>query len=159
MQTRSLITAMDNYMETCRDVRMTYLPWGTTVGDMHTFMLNDQQERAEFQLLLDSDQNTQAFGGTKHLYGLHGALHLFELYDSDFKLLVFITDQSGRGVNEIMPAQVQLYKIALGDGQVRSYMKNSFMPEAGYPFHARTDIELTELLDHALKITDVGCLG
>ena len=54
-QVDGIVAALEQYLETCSVVRVSYIAWGVQVDEPQSFLISDTQSRTDFVRALQSD--------------------------------------------------------------------------------------------------------
>jgi hypothetical protein len=160
LQMRGLSQALEQYLETCDELRLSYIAWGSAPDPARTFLLNDTKSRHDFNNTLHNEIRYRSLVSTQHVLGLTAAIDHVYRTKASYSVIIFITDQVGEPVTDReLPVNTHLIKIALESSAVQRYLEQDFMPDQGQTLFTTNAHDLTNVIEDAFSMLRDACVG
>jgi len=159
IQTNAFTTAIETYLQTCNEVQLTYIAWGSNVPTVWSFVLSDRASREQFTTRIQTEIKNTNMGQTVHLSAWTSSIRVQATDVASNTAIIVITDQIGTVIPDTLPQNVYLFKIALGSPEVERYMRKDFIPNQGRSYHAADTDELRRIITEVFLMMGSHCLG
>lgn len=158
-QTDGLVASLEQYVDACSKVRVSYIAWGGYADQPRSFFISDTTSRLAFTEMLQTDMRYNRISHTIHSVAINSAISHIRNTPAAYSALVFITDEHGLALDVDLPERTMLFKISIGDALVKKYVAERFMPRVGQTMHATSAEDITSTINEVFGAMTDACVG